>query len=337
MSVNKHIQQLDYPEYARDFSGSIRIDLSHHLGRSRELDYVLSQDKELIQKISSMENLREENVLITGGADEGLHHIAETFLEKGKTAVIPIPSFGRFEFHTKVVGAGAIFVKHTKFPYSFDLKLIAKKAQEKKADLIFLANPNNPTGEVISKKRLRQFIKDNSDRIVVIDEVSIEGLEDSTVSFVNQYRNLIIVKSFSKIFRAPGLRIGYILADPDQIKMLGKTVSPYEISSLSLAASKKILFNNKKYLFKAKTELIEARNLLKKDLPLSISHTQASVALIYSRKNFSLYDYLLKHGILPVDGKNFRGLEKTNSVRIIITNQEDMRELIRITKKYQSL
>lgn len=334
MNINKHIQQLDYPEYAGDSFGIPEVDLSRHVGRDDKFSYVLAQDKELIKQIAELENLKEENILITAGADAALHHIAETFLESGKTAIIPVPSFGRFEFHTKVVGARVVFVKHIKFPYSFDLERITRLAKEKNTDLIFLANPNNPTGELINKKRLKQFIKENAKRTVVIDEVLIEDIKDSIGESV-EYKNLIIVKSFSKLFGIPGLRIGYILANRYMLRMIRKTASPYEISSLSLYAVKEILLN-RKYLIKTKVELKKARTLLKKELPLPVSNTEASIGIIDGGNRSSLFDYLLKHGILTVDGRNFRGLEKTNTVRIIINSKKDIEKLIKTLKKYRS-
>ncbi len=202
MRINKHIQKLKYPEYATFSHEASQLNFAQQRGREEVVNYALTQDKELIGKIAKMENVMEENVLITAGADAGLHHVAETFLDEGKTSVIPLPTFGRFEFHTKVVGARAVFVKHTNFPYSFNLEKIIRVAKEKKADLIFLANPNNPTGELIKKNKLKQFIKDTN-CLVVIDEALLEDLEDSISQFVNQYNNLVVVKSFSKPFGLP--------------------------------------------------------------------------------------------------------------------------------------
>ena len=333
MKVNTHIQKLAYPEYASLSSKSARVDLAQHKSRYQEHVYTLSQDKDLIKKIAQMENVEEENILITAGADGALHHIAETFLDEGKVAVIPLPAFGRFEFHTKITGAKPIFVKHKKFPHSFDLKIITKIAQNKKAELIFLANPNNPTGELIRKKHLKNFIQDNPSRLIAIDEVLVEDMRDSACELVNIYKNLIVIKSFSKLFEIPGLRVGYIVTNPQLRNLIGKNVSPYEISSLSLNFLKRLVFINTD-LDKRKRELRQARDLLRKEISLSLSNTDASVALIKAEKGNSLFEYLLKHGILAVDGKMFRGLEKTNTVRVVINNVSDIKKLIRIIKKY---
>lgn len=335
MRINKHIQQLDYPEYASLSFEDAGVNLAQHMGKNKKYDYALSQDKVLINRIAKLENLKAENILVTSSADAGLHHIAEAFLDEGKIAVIPLPAFGRFEFHTKVVGAQEIFVKHTKFPYSFDLKRVTRLAKEKNADLIFIANPNNPTGELIKKRFLKQFIKENVNRMVVVDEVLIEEIEDSVSKYVNEYKNLIVVKSFSKLFGVPGLRIGYILASPQLRKIIGKTVSPYEASSLSLYVIKKML-RDENYTRRMIKKFRQARNLLKKTLPLPLSNTEAAVGLIDGgRRSVYLFDYLLKHGILTVDGRNFRGLEDTNTARVIITNTRDMERLVRGLNKYK--
>ena len=335
MKVNKHIQLIDYPEYA---NASLTVNkahcnLSQHTGRKKIFDYAFSQDKKLISLIASLEHLREEHILLTAGADAALHHVAETFLDLGKISIIPVPSFGRFEFHTKVLGAKAIFVKHTKFPYSFDLKRITRMAKAKNASIIFLANPNNPTGELISTKRLKSFIEENKNSLVVIDEVLIENSEDSVSGFTNLYKNLIVIKSFSKLLEIPGLRIGYMLADKSLIKVISKTVSPYELSSISLDVTKRALSDGRYQINIKKKQ--DARNFLKKQLPLLLTNTHASVGLIYGKKNISLFDYLLKHGILTVNGKMFRGLERTNTIRITINNKKDMKKLISVIKKYK--
>lgn len=332
MKINKHIKILDYPEYASISYTVSRINLSQQKGKEDEYKYALTQDKELIGKIAKFEQVKEENILITAGADVAMHHVAETFLDEGKIGIIPLPTFGRFEFHTKVVGAKVIFVKHTKFPYSFDLAKITRVAKDKKADMIFLANPNNPTGSLIDIKELSKFIEENN-CLVVIDEALIEDTEDSVGKFINQYKNLVVIKSFSKLFAVPGLRIGYILANRGLIKTIGKTVSPYEVSSLSLQAIKRTPID-RKYSQEAIKEVKEARGFLIKHMPLPMSNTHGSVALILGKNNVSLFDYLLKYGILTVDGKNFRGLEKANSVRIVISNRKEIKKFISIVEKY---
>lgn len=334
MKVNKHIQLMNYPEYANVslVVKAVCCNLSQHTGSKKIFDYAFSQDKKLIGLIARLENLKEEHILLTAGADAALHHIAETFLDLGKISIIPVPSFGRFEFHTKVIGAKAFFVKHTKFPYSFDLERVTSMAKAKNANIIFLANPNNPTGELISTERLRNFIEENKNSLVVIDEVLVENIQDSVSGFTNLYKNLIVIKSFSKLLEIPGLRIGYMLADKGLIKIISKTVSPYEISSLSMDIAKRIL-SDKKYLINIKTRH-DAREYLTKNLPLPLTNTNASVGLIYGERNISLFDYLLKHGILTVNGKMFRGLERTNTVRITINNKKDIMKLINVIKKY---
>lgn len=335
MNINRHIQHLYYPEYAGLSSLVAKIDLAHHFGVDRTYDYILAQDKVLIKKISEGEHVHEKNILVTAGADSALHHIAEVFLDEGKIAVIPSPSFGRFEFHTKVVGATAIFVPHTKFPYNFDLDKITRVANKQKADVVFLTNPNNPTGELISKSNVKRFIGGNTHRLVVVDEALLEESKNSVKEFVNEHKNLIVIKSFSKLLGVPGLRVGYIIAHPSMIAVIGKTVSPYEVSSLSLLTVRELL--SKSSLGKIHNKQKEARSLLRgKDIhPFRMSNTQASVVLIDGPQDGSLYEYLQKHGVLSVDGKNFRGLEKTNTVRIVVNDKNDIQKFISILNQHK--
>lgn len=334
MKINKHIQELEYPEYANLTFKTVDVNLAQHGGRESKYSYTRAQDKTLIDRIARFENLKAENILITAGADGALHHVAETFLYQRKLAVIPIPTFGRFEFHTKIVGAKAIFVKHNKFPYSFDLKKITQVAKEKHADLIFLANPNNPTGDLIGKGVLKKFIRANRNCTVLIDEALIEETKDSCSEFVNAFQNLIVVKSFSKFLGVPGLRIGYVLGNRQLIRTLAKTVSPYEVSSLSLITAKKLLLD-REYTNKRQKELKQVREYLKKKLRLPFSKTQAAVVLIDGdKKSVSLFEHLFKGGTLTVSGNNFRGLEKTNTVRIVINDARTIEKFVQVANNY---
>lgn len=331
MKINSYIQKLDYPEYTKLSFERGKVNLARHSGLVKKYDYILAQDKVLIERIAKRENLQKENVLITAGADSALHHIAEVFLTIGKVAVIPVPEFGRFEFHTKVMGAEAFFVRHTKFPYSFDLKKITRAVKQKQANVLFLANPNNPTGELFSKERLVSFIKANTQVLIVVDEVLVEERGDSVAGLVNKFSNLVVVKSFSKLFGLPGLRVGYILANSSLVKLISRTVSPYEVSSVSILLVKRILKAEKSLLVEKKKELQNARTYLKKRLKLPLTKTQAAVGLISSSsQSISLFDYLLERGILTVVGRSFRGLEKTNSVRVVIESREDMKKLVAV-------
>ncbi len=120
--LSRNSKNLEYPEYASAKEIKAKIDLSlseneYHSERALERMkkftevnlYKLSQDQELLELISEKLRVKKESILITAGCDCALHHIAETFLEMEDKVVIPIPCFGRYEFHTKVCG-GSLFL-----------------------------------------------------------------------------------------------------------------------------------------------------------------------------------------------------------------------------------
>lgn len=337
MNSNTHIQKLRYPEYAHATGVASVVNMAQHLGSEEQLAYTFAQDKKLLQILARQNKVGKDCLLLTAGADAALHHISETFLYKGKMSIIPLPAFGRFEFHTKVTGAQAFFVAHSRFPYSFDLSNITQVAKAKNASVIFIANPNNPTGEMIRKEILLRFVNDNAQSLVVVDEVLIENDTDSIVSYSKNCKNLVVVKSLSKLYKIPGLRIGYMVAHPACIALIGKTVSPFAISSLSIHSARKILMD-KKSLQAVKKSMVRARELLKRSVQLPITDTHASVCLVDAgTRKVSLYDYLKKHGILTVDARSFRGLGGVNAVRVVLTDVTNVKKLIKALQEYTNI
>jgi len=347
MNVNRSVKDLNYPEYA-GIKKPVRLDLSLNenqfvsqkvLQHIRKLEskigyYQLAQDSELILKIAKKFKINKNQILLTEGCDGALHHIAESFLGENDRVVIPIPTFGRYEFHTKIMGAKPIFINFTNFPFEFDLNKIKRQCLSKRVKLIFLCNPNNPTGHHIKTKIIDEFLQGLRSTIVVIDEALADYLGDTSISLVNKYQNLIVTRSFSKFYGLAGLRIGYLISNARLIKQIAKTISPFALTSLSIEAAKAVL-DDKRFIDlnyqKFKESLDYLKNNLKLNFPNLLYWTNSSTStILICASNFkrNLYSALLKNGILTVPGKDFRGLEKQNCVRISIQDLSRMEKLI---------
>ncbi len=342
--INKHIKQLDYIEYAgKNKFGKNYIDLQN--GNSNDLHinnifrsvdlrnlflYEYSQNKDLIKFIAKNENILPENILLTAGADSALHHTAETFLGINKKSFIPIPSFPRYEFHTKVVGAKPVFLNLFGKNEIERLEFIKTQLNQKKINLLFIASPNNPTGESFHYKNMNNFLSEINKTIVVIDQALAGYFNDSLSPLALKFSNVIIIKSFSKLYNLPGLRIGYIIASVSIIKFIKKTISPYELSTPSIEIAKSYLKNPFNIAFRKK-EVCDSIEYIKKNLKLNFSLTEGPFILIDGDKKIPfLYKKLLDNNILTVNGKNFRGLEKNNTVRVILTDYQSIKKLVKI-------
>ena len=326
--INRRIINLSYQEYADTKKNSVKIDFSHG---EAQIPYKYSQDHRLIALLKKKEKVKEENILLVAGADSALHHIAETYLEPGKKALIPVPSFPRYEFHTRMMGSKPIFINI--YRKSNKTEIINRAAKKLAVDLIFIDSPNNPTGESFSISQLKNIICDNPRVLIILDQVLEKYNNLIASNLIKTMGNILIVKSFSKIYGVPGLRIGYILGPKNLILSIKKTISPYEITSLSLIKAIEIL-EKKLYAQQIQSEIAKSQKYLRQFLKLKFSKTIGFMALIDGEKILpNLFFLLQRNGIKVVNGRNFRALERSNTVRISLTNFENVKYFVNFCNK----
>ena len=149
------------------------------------------------------------------GSTELMYLFADVFMRKGDKALIPAPTFGEYESAVRKTGEAAKFVRLDK-NFNIDSATFDKRAQS--AKIVFLCNPNNPTSMLIPQETLKGLIEKalKQDILVFLDEDFLEFVEEekklSMIGKINDYPNLFILRSFTKIFGLTGLRIGYGIA-----------------------------------------------------------------------------------------------------------------------------
>jgi len=347
----RFVNDLGYEDYSSSRkkifdSNSNRLDLSMSESRRsfRDTDiakilkdprgiiynYLLTEDLDLIQGIAKLYSLKRKNFVITAGSDGGLSILSRFFVCTKTRVLIPIPSFGRYEYHVKVNGGKVFFYKEGEFPYDFSLKQVAVCANKRKADVVIFANPNNPTGIQKNKREITEFLSIFKG-ITILDEALICNFSESVGRYIKRYPNLIIVSSFSKLFGLAGLRIGYIIGDPDHLKNIRKLVSPYEVSSFSLALANYAI-NDLESISIVRNEIANAINTLKsvRNDKIIVTPTSSVLCTIKYLGGKSLYKLLYREGIITIDGKNFRGLEKENAVRVSVYSKKDIMKLVNV-------
>jgi histidinol-phosphate aminotransferase len=362
----KRIKDLDYPEYshktktsqeiARGYgthngldlelldlslgqNDTIRHNLSQILAKSLENvgKYSFAQNEELINLISKKNNIPVENILITQGCDGALRILSSFLINEDSQICIPIPSFGRYEYHTKVNCGNISFINFNKFPFSFDIKKITKFYKSSPFNLIFLANPNNPTGAFLEENEITQLLK-QTNSFIILDEALSVNKSQSCIELIKEHPKLIVTRSFSKIYGLAGLRLGYIVADKEIIDLAKKLTSPFEVASIAILAAIETLsdsqfFINSQKQLKASLKELKKINSLFKDI--NITPTQSSTAVIQLSAKRSLYYELLRKGIKTISCNDFRGLEDQNCVRISIKDPDSMEKLIKKLKILQ--
>ncbi len=195
---------------------------------------------DLKDALSRRYGVEHARIVLGNGSNDMLELAARAFLTVGDKAVYSAHAFAVYPLATQAVGATGISVPATNFGH--DLKAMLKSAVEQQAKLVFIANPNNPTGTFLSGDALLAFLRALPQQIlVVLDEAYNEYLpvecRYDSVSWLKDFPNLIISRTFSKAYGLAGLRVGYALANPQVADMMNRVRQPFNVNSVAQAAA----------------------------------------------------------------------------------------------------
>ncbi|HET9097284.1 MAG TPA: histidinol-phosphate transaminase [Candidatus Baltobacteraceae bacterium] len=186
---------------------------------------------ELKEKIAAPYALRAENVVLGHGSNELVNIVCETLLESGDEAIMATPSFSLYKLATVLTGAGTIEVPLREGVHDLDAMLDAVTQRTK---LIFICDPNNPTGTALTQERWRSFIARVPENVtILVDQAYREYMGAATVDAVDLARerpNTIVLRTMSKIYGLASLRFGYGFADAEMIGWLNRVRLPFNIS-----------------------------------------------------------------------------------------------------------
>lgn len=213
--------------------------LSKNARNLRVNDYPDTSYIELRKQLSNYCKTRADQVIITNGADEALDIIAKTLLDPGDEAVIPSPSYSMYRVSSEIMGARAVSVPRSR-NFGLDLNAI-KQALTSRTRIIFVCNPNSPTGNLASSEEILSLIELARDATVVVDEAYFEFSGKTSSDLTMKYDNLLVVRTFSKAFSMAGVRVGYILASPDAVEKLNLVRPPNSVGTASIFMAEQAL------------------------------------------------------------------------------------------------
>lgn len=190
--------------------------------------------------------LNSQQITLGNGSNDVLELIARAFLTQGRSAVCSEFAFAVYPIVIQATGADLRVAKanppeHSSMPYGHNLSNLLAKLQDN-TQLIFISNPNNPTGTWLTKTELLSFLEQVPQRvIVVIDEAYTEYVQDAefpnALAWLAQFPNLIVTRTFSKIYGLAGLRVGYAASSADIADILNRVRQPFNVNALALAAA----------------------------------------------------------------------------------------------------
>ncbi|KXW56875.1 histidinol-phosphate transaminase [Ferrovum sp. PN-J185] len=291
---------------------------------------------ELKHTLATLRNIEIENIILGNGSNDVLELIARAFLSPGTEAIYSQYAFAVYPLVTQAVGAKGIVVPAKDYGHDLQAMLNSVTANTR---VIFVANPNNPTGHFIPGDKLKEFIgKVPSHVLVVLDEAYTEYLDANlsynAISWLYDYDNLIVTRSFSKAFGLAGLRVGCGFAHRDVIALLNRVRQPFNVNQLALVAAEAALHDKD---FLEKTKSVNTDGLKQ----LAQACTQLGLSFIPSVGNFlaievganapTIYQELLKRGVIvrPVANYNMPNFLRV-SVGLKEENQYFIDKLIEV-------
>jgi len=279
--------------------------------------------------------LPEGGVVISNGADNLILMIANAFVDEGDEVVMADPTFPVYTNVTQIMGGRPLRVKLKGFTH--DLNAMLRKVNGR-TKLIFVCNPNNPTGTIVSQESFDDFLSKLPQRVIVVmDEAYGDFVEDplypNGLEYVRAKKQVIVLRTFSKVYGLAGLRIGFALGRKDLVDCLYQVRDPFPVHRLAQVAAIAAL-NDQDHIMKSIQLVYEGRRYLYKELDkmgLFYVPSQANFILIDFRKDIDeVLLALLRKGIIIRPGKAW-GYPTFG--RVTIGRMEDNRRFIRTLRK----
>lgn len=295
----------------------------------RILHYPDPEAKDLIKRIARYWKIKEENILLGNGSSDLIYLVVSVL--RPKRVGIPAPTFSEYERAIRSInGKIKFYCLKEEEGFAFNL------TYPNKADLFFICNPNNPTGNLLLKD---QRIENLSTKSIIIDEAFMDFLpfekEHTLIWRAVEDERIIVLRTFTKFFALPGLRVGYIVGNPNLIQFLKKSSPPWNINALAQLLAE-IMLSDKEYINKTR-KLIEKERAFLFDEIIKIkglrpypSVTNFLLIKIENKNINSSYlaNKLIQKGILIRDCRNFRNLGN-RFIRIAVRSHKENLKLIR--------
>ena len=331
---------LEYDSRFIDFSSNVNplgfpSSITKIINKNRSLlsVYPDPDSSKLRDDLQKYTGIKKNQIIVGNGATEIIYNFCKVFLHKDNNVLIPVPTFGEYEAASRLSGSQITFFK------TMNLNKNTSEFQDlvTKTNCIFVCNPNNPTGILISKNNLLKILESayNKSVLLFLDECFIELVPDSNeslIQYLEEFDNLFILRSLTKSFGLAGLRIGYGLGNKKVIDVLQRIKIPWSINGLAQMAASEAL-SNMSHLNKTK-KLIKKELKFLKDSVSKISgftcyDSSTNFILIKSRINSKeIQEKLIAKKILIRDCSNFRGLDN-KFIRIAVRTHKENVKLVR--------
>jgi histidinol-phosphate aminotransferase len=270
-----------------------------------------------------------QQLLLTNGGDDALRLFFDAFVDAGTTAVIVEPTFPMYRYWGEIAGAKIAALRYNaamEFPLEDVLAALADKPR-----VLFVCNPNNPTGTLVTTDSIAKILQAATHTAVVLDEAYAEFSGVSVVPWTNDYPHLFVARTFSKAAGLAGLRLGAVIANADSLAILRRATAPFPVNVAALVAAEAAVSD-------PKTMKLYVKNILRTRAWFEKELHKLNVKTWPSAGNFLLADFgpvgseicaqlQTKHGVLLRDRSKDIG---NGIVRVTIGTPKEMQRLLRL-------
>lgn len=282
---------------------------------------------ELREALSKYTGFPVSNLVASGpGMDGLLDGLCRLIIEKGDEFIVPTPTFSYYELPARVCGGKPVFIRRNQ-DFSVDLEKLLE-AQSKKTKIIFLCSPNNPSGNLLPEKDLRKILE-NTKALVFVDEAYVEFADKNLSGLVREYDNLVVGRTFSKVFGLAGLRLGYGIMPEWLAKEYIRAATPFSVSLPALKAGIAAL-SDTEHRRKSIELARKGREYLKEKIHFKVYPSQANFVLVdvAPLKGKAVTQSLMKKGIIVRSCDSFRGASDT-LIRVTVGTPEQNEKVVR--------
>jgi histidinol-phosphate aminotransferase len=275
--------------------------------------------------------VRPQELLLTNGGDDALRVFFDTFVEPATSILICEPTFPMYRYYAEIAGAKVTALRYGKemeFPIGDVIAGLRKKPR-----VLFIANPNNPTGTLIRETELKLILQAATHTVVVMDEAYAEFSDFTAVPWIRRYPHLFVARTFSKVTGLAALRLGAVIACEESLALVRRALPPFPVNLAALVAAEAAAGDRsamRTYVKEVKRLrrwlAAELRKLNAKTFPSAGNFLLAN----FGPQGPALFRKLEKQGILLRDRSKDMG---AGFVRITIGTSSEMQQLVRLIRK----
>lgn len=294
--------KLDANESPFNLPAAARQKLSEYILNDPQLNLYPDTDSVKLRKaLSEHWAVDYRNIIVGTGSDQLIQVIANVFVGPGDKVLYPAPSFGMYGDSCIIAGGTPVkYILEPEQSFEYSKKTIFEAYDRERPKLVYICNPNNPTGNIMPVSDVLEVVRYCKNSVVVVDEAYAEFCDTTVIPHILEFENLIILRTFSKAYGLAGIRCGYSIAGPALTGGVNLARAPYNISSLSQYTAQLVLEDmeeikkNIQYLVEQRIRLSEE---LKQIRGISVFQSHSNFILVKVERCKEVYKRLCEKGI----------------------------------------